>query len=173
MHVLLSFVVLAAGAPAPLPRSNPDGAEVVFDAQTKERARLARLRLRSLLLELPAQEGPAPSVTVAGDGAVVRLRLGGRADALLLVRALAKRLSEPFADTSDGLDRQMQMRLAGRLRERCAMRLKILEQMKQPGQDRLDVDADVRRMEEALARYEFEAEPLKVASSPRAVRRVR
>src|SRR6516162_480756 len=73
VFVLILSAEAAEPAPAPLPRAKADAAEVVFDAQTKGRAHLAQIRLRSLL------QGHDASLDGSNGGTLVRLRLRGGA----------------------------------------------------------------------------------------------
>jgi hypothetical protein len=175
----LLLAATASAAPAPFPRSGGKDAEVVFDARTPERARLASIYLRSQyilpmlrtttegsrqLTELRTQQQQKAwlreRLTIETQGGQVRVRFRGEGAVAFLTEVARALTRETFED---------ERRLRARRRDVREFAAEI-EAMRHSGGFSKE---ELLRVEEHLAVYEFGAEPLKLRSQPQQVRRGR
>jgi hypothetical protein len=195
IFVVLSLLPAAVPvAPAPLPPRPGRAAEAVLDAGTAERARLAVLYLRSddfaasdrvpnPLAHLDSAEGRGwlrERLSVTVDGRLVRVRISGESASLSVLRAIVERLTE-LPSEYEGRDRQGKPRRrkvdpkthrqqCEALKEEYRRRFQQMKGMneKQPGRI---PEQWLKQAEAQVARYEFEADPMRVREGARLLRR--
>jgi hypothetical protein len=180
--MIVALMILAAGAahaaPAPLPRQEPKN-EVVFEAGTKERARLALIYLRSQMfgLALLEEESARKQLThgeasrradalvkqlsVTADGTQVQLRVIGP-EAKAILSAAVERLTGTAAESKD---REKQA-LAAEQRLEAAVYLKKIHRLREQRPNK-ETDAMLAVAEAWVAKFEFADRPLKVHRQPR------
>jgi hypothetical protein len=189
----------AMSAPAPLPKPERFGSEVVFDAQSSMRARTAVRYLRSsefrsaLLQTDEVRQGLehlAPSqrlqwlaarISVTSERSIVRLRLSGGNETLAILKAAAGQLTgaAPVVVTEElpgGGTREVILDPEARRQRALALRDEARSRL---GRNRWDRGGPRRgfgsregtsRLEEQAARYEIEANPLRMHVEPRLTR---
>src|SRR5262245_18270763 len=160
----LLAATLANAAPAPFPRPGGNEAEVVLEAKTAERARLAVIYLRSKSMTVALaragvektwrEKGPTIEVT----GTRVRVRIAGAGNALATVTAASEAMAGERL-VSGGAEAQAKARAERKVMlAEYAHRLAVIRKLQELRGNKLTGE-EVRAAEEALARYEFEAEP--------------
>jgi hypothetical protein len=189
---LLSLLVSVpcVAAPAPLPKPGRTGAEAVFHAQTADHARLARGYLLSdaflwmlardstvadLLADLKEwqrRDWLRDRVIVVADGDRVRVRIDGESRTLALVRAATALIPVERQIVTEKDERQARVRRlqAAALRDEYAIRLAQVKRLIVKRECAASF-VDLREIEAQVARYEMEANPLKLLAEPRLVRR--
>jgi hypothetical protein len=177
--LLLTLAPAATSAPAPLqPRDRLAKAEIVFDARTAERVRLALVYLRSTsLLDSLAATPAVARCLPQGSPAERRAWLLGRitlqvgaSDHLVTVRVAAGRGEDGLAIlhalqravTAADRDRGEEVQMARLVRAAQRQRWAIAQ-----GQV---LELEGSESDEGSARYQFMVEPLKLARAPRVVR---
>jgi hypothetical protein len=172
-------VVSARAAPAPWPKTNEAGAEIVFDGGTGHRARLAVNYLHSRqCLDHLRQSGIAPQLSaslserlsVTWEDNLVCVHLRGGSGTVAALRALVARLSRELPADWDKYAKQ-------RLFEQrdAVLRAEYDKQTERQQKRKQEIltEAFLKEVLATFARYEFEAEPLKVSVAPRLVARCR
>lgn len=190
--ILLSQATSSPTAPAPLPKlERSRSGEVIFAAETAERAQLAVLYLKSeqfhaRLLAQKKHEVPiaahdnaqaqrrwlADRMTVAlqGDLVVVRVSASVPGRTREILEAMVDLLGEkPVADTSDAQQKESRRERTVALKIEYAQRVRGLHrlaEMRGGGVNPKDLEAAVIE----LARHTFDATPLKLHQPPRLFR---
>lgn len=163
----LACAGITTAAPAPLPRTPRGTTEVVFDAGSAERVRLASAYLASA--PFAARVGRSvESLHVTTEGHRVRLRLSGAGDNLAAARSIVRLMTKPHDDVpKEQLERHRVT--AEALLEEYTRRFAAMQRLRQRGGPGLNPE-DLRATELQMARFLFEAKPLTLVQPPRLVR---